>query len=71
MGVTLDDSSFLQYLTKLDIKIGTEIEIIERIKFDKSVVVLINNKKRRGTQVNQEHDWPHHDWPQHDWPQHD
>ena len=46
MGVTLDDSTFLQYLTKLEIKIGTEIEITEQIKFDKSVVVLINNKKQ-------------------------
>ena len=46
LGVTLDDSSFLQYLNKLEIQIGTEIEIFERIDFDKSVNISINNKKQ-------------------------
>ena len=46
LGVTLDDSSFLQYLNKLEIQIGTEIEIFDRIYFDKSVNISINNKKQ-------------------------
>jgi DtxR family transcriptional regulator, Mn-dependent transcriptional regulator len=46
LGVTLDDSSFLQYLNKLEIQIGTEIEIFDRIDFDKSVNISINNKKQ-------------------------
>ena len=46
LGVTLDDSSFLQYLNKLEIQIGTEIEIFNRIDFDKSVNISINNKKQ-------------------------
>lgn len=46
LGVTLDESSFLQYLNKLEIQIGTEIEIFDRIDFDKSVNISINNKKQ-------------------------
>ena len=46
LGVTLDDSSFLQYLNKLEIQIGTEIEVFDRIDFDKSVNISINNKKQ-------------------------
>ena len=31
MGVTIDEKSFLEYLTKLNISIGTKIEIIEKL----------------------------------------
>ena len=43
MGVTLDEKAFLDYLTKLDISIGTEIEILETIIFDKSLSIKITN----------------------------
>ena len=46
LGVTLDETSFLQYLNKLEIEIGTEIQIFDRIDFDKSVNISINNKKQ-------------------------
>ena len=44
LGVTLDDKSFLEYLTKLNIKIGTNIEIIDKISFDKSLNIKIDKK---------------------------
>ena len=46
LGVTLDETSFLQYLNKLEIEIGTEIQIFDRIDFDKSVNISIKNKKQ-------------------------
>lgn len=36
-------SSFLQYLQKLEISIGTQIRLIEQITFDQSLVISINN----------------------------
>ena len=45
VGVCKDESSFLQYLDKLKINIGTIIEIIEVIEFDNSLEININNKK--------------------------
>ena len=35
LGVTIDDKLFLDYLTKLNIKIGTKIEIIQIIDYDR------------------------------------
>lgn len=35
-------SSFLQYLVKLNIGIGTKIKLVERITFDLSIVIAIN-----------------------------
>ena len=46
MGVTLDEKTFLDYLTKLNISIGTEIEILETISFDQSLSIKIENKKQ-------------------------
>ena len=43
LGVIIDDKLFLDYLTKLNIKIGTKIEIIQIIDFDKSLIVSIEN----------------------------
>ena len=43
LGVTIDDKLFLNYLTNLNIKIGTKIEIIQKIDFDKSLIVNIDN----------------------------
>ena len=44
MGVSLDDKEFLDYLTKLNISIGTNIEVIERITFDQSMKIKIESK---------------------------
>jgi DtxR family Mn-dependent transcriptional regulator len=43
MGVTLDEKSFLDYLTKLNISIGTKIELLEKISFDQSLSINIEN----------------------------
>ena len=43
MGVTLDEKSFLDYLTRLNISIGTKIELLEKISFDQSLSVKIEN----------------------------
>jgi DtxR family Mn-dependent transcriptional regulator len=43
MGVTLDETTFLDYLTKLNISIGTKIELLEKISFDQSLSVKIEN----------------------------
>lgn len=37
---------FLRYLSKIGIQIGTTVKIIERIEFDGSLEILINNKDR-------------------------
>jgi len=37
---------FLQYLSKIGIQIGTAIKILERIEFDGSLEILIDNKER-------------------------
>lgn len=39
-------SSFLQYLLKLDIGIGTVIQLIEKIPFDNSLVTIINGNAK-------------------------
>ncbi|MBB6128561.1 metal-dependent transcriptional regulator [Mucilaginibacter lappiensis] len=38
-------SSFLQYLQKLDIGIGTNIKLLEKITYDNSLVISINDKE--------------------------
>ncbi len=43
MGVTLDDKSFLDYLTQLNVSIGTKIEILEKVSFDQSLSINIAN----------------------------
>lgn len=49
MGVTLDDKTFLNYLTQLNISIGTEIELIEKIIFDKSLSIKIEKNNNHIT----------------------
>ncbi|TSD65043.1 metal-dependent transcriptional regulator [Inquilinus sp. KBS0705] len=39
-------SAFLQYLQKLDINIGTKIQLIEKITYDSSLVISINGADR-------------------------
>tara|TARA_B100000945_G_scaffold148961_2_gene119345 strand:+ start:82 stop:747 length:666 start_codon:yes stop_codon:yes gene_type:complete len=44
MGVSLDNKEFLEYLTKLNISIGTKVYAIDRISFDQSMKIKINTK---------------------------
>ena len=46
MGVSHDEKDFLDYLTKLNITIGTEIILLEKISFDKSLSIEIANIKQ-------------------------
>jgi len=46
MGVSLDEKDFLDYLTKLNITIGKEIILLEKISFDKSLSIKIANTKQ-------------------------
>ena len=46
MGVLLDKKSFLEYLTRLNISIDTSIEILEKISFDQSLSIKIENTKQ-------------------------
>ena len=46
MGVTLDNKTFLDYLNKLNICIGTEIELLETISFDQSLSIKIKNTEQ-------------------------
>lgn len=43
MGVSIDNQPFLNYLTKLNVSIGSKIKIIEKIKFDQSLSIKIDN----------------------------
>ena len=38
--------SFLNYLDRIEMKIGTKIEILEIIEFDESVEIRIDNQKK-------------------------
>ena len=40
------DSSFLKYLDKMEIKIGSRIKIIDVIEFDSSMEILIDDKRK-------------------------
>lgn len=44
VGVRNNDSDFLKYLNKLNIKLGTSISIIDAIPFDGSMEITIDNK---------------------------
>ena len=44
MGVTIDEKPFLDYLTKLNISIGTKIKLLEKIGFDQSLNIKIENQ---------------------------
>ncbi len=43
MGVSLDNKEFLDYLTRLNISIGTKVYAIDRISFDQSMKIKIND----------------------------
>lgn len=44
VGVSQDNPAFLQYLDKLSIQLGSQIKVIEKVEFDQSLEVTINNK---------------------------
>ena len=44
VGVSQDNPAFLQYLDKLEIQLGSIIQVIEKIEFDQSLEVKINGK---------------------------
>ncbi|MDG1518649.1 MAG: metal-dependent transcriptional regulator [Flavobacteriales bacterium] len=43
-GVSEDSKDFLRYLDGINLKLGSEIEVLDFFKFDKSIQVKINNK---------------------------
>ena len=45
MGVSQDNSTFLKFLDRIDIKLGTLILVKEIIEFDNSLEILINNQE--------------------------
>ena len=45
MGVNLDEVNFLDYLNKLNIKIGSLIKVIETEIFDQSLTIKIKKTK--------------------------
>ena len=45
MGVSQDNSTFLKFLDKINIKLGNLILVKDIIEFDNSVEILINNKE--------------------------
>jgi len=44
VGVSQDTPSFLQYLDKLHIRLGSTIKVIDKVDFDHSLELKINNK---------------------------
>ena len=44
VGVSLDTPSFLQYLDKINIHLGTNIKVADKIEFDQSLEIIINKK---------------------------
>lgn len=44
VGVSQDNPAFLQYLDKLQIQLGSQIEVMEKVAFDNSLEVQINGK---------------------------
>ena len=39
-----EDEEFFNLLNKLKIEIGTEVKIVDKIEYDSSIEILINNK---------------------------
>ena len=46
VGVEMDEPSFLKYLDKLNISIGTQVEVVELNDFDNSIDIKIDGVKR-------------------------
>jgi DtxR family Mn-dependent transcriptional regulator len=46
VGMVSKTPSFLNYLNETGIHVGSEIEVIQQVKFDSSVEILVNQKKK-------------------------
>jgi DtxR family Mn-dependent transcriptional regulator len=51
MGVEDGSPEFLQYLNKIDLKLGSEIEVVEKLAFDGSLVITIDHRTIQFSQV--------------------
>lgn len=47
VGVQDHTASFLQYLDRLNLVLGTEVEMVERFEYDESVKIVINRDKEQ------------------------
>lgn len=45
MGVEDDQTEFLQYLNKIGLHLGTQIDILDKLNFDGSIIVMIHDKQ--------------------------
>lgn len=45
MGVEDDQTEFLQYLNKIGLHLGTQIDIQDKLGFDGSIIVIMNDKQ--------------------------
>ncbi|MDR0802155.1 metal-dependent transcriptional regulator [Fluviicola sp.] len=45
MGVENDQTEFLQYLSKIGLNLGTQIEILDKLSFDGSILIEIKGKQ--------------------------
>lgn len=45
VGVKIHDKSFLQYLDRLGIGLGSEIDVLEKLEFDQSLKIKLNSKE--------------------------
>jgi DtxR family Mn-dependent transcriptional regulator len=51
MGVEDGSPEFLQYLNKIELKLGSEIEVIDKLSFDGSLVISIGNRTIQFSQL--------------------
>lgn len=45
MGVEDDQTEFLQYLNKIGLHLGTQIDILDKLSFDGSIIVSMNDRQ--------------------------
>ena len=45
VGVQDHSTSFLQYLDRLSLVLGTEVKVLEKFEYDESMKILLNNKE--------------------------
>ena len=45
LGVQRNDSSFLQFLNSLNIRIGSILQVVDKIQFDESILIEFNHQK--------------------------
>ncbi|WP_343635968.1 metal-dependent transcriptional regulator [Fluviicola sp.] len=45
MGVEDDQTEFLQYLNKIGLHLGTQIDVLDKLNFDGSIIITMNEKQ--------------------------